>query len=168
MTPRPTIEPIGPAQSAVAALAGLLGVGLLGWWWQGQGGSLPIPGPVAWASLLLVAGGIAWLATLTRRAVREDRTSLDASQALTRVLLGRTSLLAGAFAAGAYGALVLLALPALPAPLAVERVVHGAIAVVAALGWAVAGAFLQSSCRIPPGDEDDAPGSGGADEPDRP
>lgn len=165
MTSRPTIEPTRPLHVALAGLIGLAGAALALWWWQGTGGTLPVPGVVSWASVLVITLGVGWLALRTRRTVREDRTSLDPEQAVTRLLLGKTSLLAGAFLAGLYGALVLFSLAALPAPLALERLVHGSAAIAACLAWVLAGGFLQWSCRIPP-PADDTPDN--AEEPGEP
>lgn len=161
MTPAPTVNATRPVHVAAAIALGGLVVGGALWWWQGQGGSLPVVGPVAWASVLLIAGGVAWLAHRTRRTVRTARADLPAEQALTRVVLGKTSVLGGAFLGAAYAALVVLAMPALPAPLARERVLHGSLAVIACVLWAAVGAWLQAACRIPPGDDTpDTPGVG--------
>ena len=105
---------------------------------------------------LLIAVAALYLAVRTRRTLSEDPAALDPRQAVIRLLLGKTSLLAGAFLAGGYVALVLLAVPALPAPLAIERLVHGGIAAIAGVLCAVAGRRLENACRIPPpsGDSD--------------
>lgn len=152
----PTIAPTRPVQVIAAAVVGLAGTWLALSWWQGRGNTLPIPGVVAWASVAVIAVGVGYLTWRTRRTLADDPTSLDPQQAVTRLLLGKTSLLAGAFLGGAYLAVALLALPGLPAPLAVERVVHGGLAVVACVAWAVLGARLENACRIPPpeGDKD--------------
>ena len=89
MTPSgPTITPTRPLHVLGAGLAALVVVRLGLAWWQGQGGSLPIPGYPAWASVVLIAVGIAWLARVTRRTLTRDRTALDNEQAVTRLLLG--------------------------------------------------------------------------------
>ena len=107
---------------------GRLGLG----WWRDQGGSLPVPGVVAWASIALIAAGMVWLARTTRRTIAADRAALDPQQAVTRLLLGKTSQVAGALLLGAYGALAWVAVDGLPAPLAVERLVHAGAACAAA------------------------------------
>ena len=87
MTPSgPTITPTRPLHVLGAGLAALVVVRLGLAWWQGQGGSLPIPGYPAWASVVLIAVGIAWLARVTRRTLTRDRTALDNEQAVTRLL----------------------------------------------------------------------------------
>lgn len=157
----PTIHPTRVAQVVLAATLGGVGTWLLLNWWQGGGGTLPVPGVVAWASVVLIGGGVAFLTWRTRKARAEGPASLDPEQAVVRLLLGKTSLLAGAFLGGAYAAIVLLALPGLPAPLAVERVVHGGIAVVANAVWSALGRTLENACRLPPPPKQDQ----GADTP---
>ncbi|HHX84410.1 MAG TPA: DUF3180 domain-containing protein [Actinomycetales bacterium] len=162
MTPSgPTIRPTGTAQVLGAALGALFVVRLGLAWWQGQGGSLPIPSYPAWASIVLITVGIAWLAHTTRRLIARDRTLLDPEQAVTRLLLGKTSQVGGALLFGTYGALAWAAAGALPAPLAIERVIHAGIAVPACVAWVVAGRALEAACRVP----DD---EGGDDSPDTP
>lgn len=168
-TPRgPTVEPTRAAHVAFAAVAGLLVAGMLLWTWQGFGHSLPLVGPLAWGSVLLIAGGIAWLMVRTRTQLRRRRDTLTPQEALNRVLLAKTSILAGAFLGAAYLALVALVLPALPAPLAAERLVHGGLAAVACMVWLLAGVGLERACRVPD-DPDDTPdtrvGDGNSDAP---
>ena len=166
MTPSgPTITPTRPLHVLGAGLAALVVVRLGLAWWQGQGGSLPIPGYPAWVSVALIGVGIAWLARVTRRTLARDRTALDNEQAVTRLLLGKTSQVGGALLLGAYAALAWAAAGALPAPLAVERVVHAGIAVVASVAWVLAGRGLEAACRLPDddGDSPDTPhGDAGA------
>lgn len=154
MTPTPTIGPtrtlhvVGPALVVLAVVRWGLA------WWQGRGGTLPIPSYPAWASIALIAVGIGWLAFTTRRLVARDRAALDAGQAVTRLVLGKTSQVGSALMFGGYAALVWAAVDAWPAPLAIERVVHASAAVAACLAWGLAGRFLEDACRIP--DDDDA------------
>lgn len=162
---RPTVWPTTPLQVATAAAAGFAVAWLLLSTLQGQGRSLPVVGVPGWASVLLITVGIVWMAVRTRRQVARRRDTLDAPTALNRVLLGKTSQLAGAGLGGAYAALVWLAVQAWPAPLAVERVLHGGAAVAACLVWAVSGWWLERACRIPPDSGDTPPGSGDRDDP---
>lgn len=161
MTPAgPTISPTRLAVVAGAAVGALAVVRLALAWWQGQGGALPIPGVPAWASIALIAAGIAWLSHITRRTIAKDRASLDPQQAVTRLLLGKTSQVGGALLFGGYGALVWAAAGGLPAPLAIERLVHGGLAVLACVGWVLAGRVLESACRLPDDDETDSQDTG--------
>ncbi|MDO5533052.1 MAG: DUF3180 domain-containing protein [Propionibacteriaceae bacterium] len=154
MTDGPTIRPTRGGHVLGAALGALVFVGLVLVWWQGQGGTLPVPGAVSWASVLLLAVGMGWLARQTRRTLMRDPGSLDPQQAVTRLLLGKTSQIGGALLGGAYAALLGLSLGGLPAPLAVERVAHGGAAVVLCAAWVWAGHVLEASCRLPDDPED--------------
>ncbi|MFV0451671.1 MAG: DUF3180 domain-containing protein [Propioniciclava sp.] len=157
MTPRPTLE---PTRIGEVLLAGGLGLGvswLLFWTLQGRGFSLPLVGPVAWLSVALIAAMIGWLGWRTRRELRTRPDALRPRTALVRVLLGKTSTLAAAALAGAYAGLLGLALDAWPAPLAVRRVVHTAVAIGMCGVWGLAGWYLERSCRIRPRDTPDTP-----------
>lgn len=155
MTRTPTVRPTRLAHLVGAAAAVLVGAWLVLRWWQGQGHALPIPGVVSWASVVLIALGLFWAAAQTRRLVARDRTLLEADQAVGRVVLGKTSQIAGSLLLGGYAALLAAALPGWPAPLAVERVVHAALSVAACVLLIVAGRSLERSCLVPePEDEE--------------
>lgn len=158
--PGPTIRPTRPLHVLGAALGTLAVVRLGLAWWQGQGGALPIPGYPAWGSVALIAAGIAWLAHTTSRTLARDRTRLDPQQAVTRLLLGKTSQIGGALLLGAYGALAWAAAEGIPAPLALERVIHAGLAVLACVGWVLAGRALEAACRLPDDDETESPDTG--------
>lgn len=165
----PTVEPTRATHVAFAAVAGFVVAGTLLWTWQGFGRSLPLVGALAWGSVALIALGLAWLTRRTRTQLRSRRDTLTPRDALNRVLLAKTSILAGTGLGAAYLALVVLVLPALPAPLAVERLIHGTLAVVACAVWALAGAALERACRIPedPDDTRDTPADDGSSGPPR-
>lgn len=121
------------------------------------GYSLPRVGPLTWISWLLLAIGTCWYAFRAYRQIQKQRTFIDPRRAVRWLAWGKTSLLAGAGLAGAWLAFGIAVLPGLPAPYAVERAVHAGIGVFLSISWAVAGWFLERSCRIPPApkDEDD-------------
>lgn len=155
--PRPTILPTKGTEVASAALAG----GVLAYLVFGGlvrfGQSLPLLGPAAWASIAVCAVGVGGLALVTRQAVQKRREPVEPRTALTRLLLGKTSLLAGAFLGAAYLGLAVVAAQAWPAPLAQERVLHAGVAVLACVALAVLGWLLERACLIPP--SDDTPGA---------
>lgn len=146
---RPTIEPTTPSWVAIAAAmgAGVAWVVLTAL--QRGGQSLPQVEPLSWISVALIAAGIAALAVTTSRARRDRPDALDPRQAVNRLLLGKTSILAGAGLGAAYVVLVVLATPAWPAPMAQSRVVNGAIAAALCAAWALAGWSLERACRLP-------------------
>lgn len=147
--PTPTILPTRGTEVLTAAMTGGLLAFLLFGGMVRFGQSLPVLGPVAWLSVALLGVGIGALALLTHGAVQKRREPIDPKTAVTRLLLGKTSLLAGSFLGAAYAGLVVVAVGGWPAPLAQERILHGAIAVGACIGWAVAGWLLERACRIP-------------------
>lgn len=156
MTPQPTISPTRMSSVAGAAL---LGSGLV---WVSvavvrfMGGTLPRVGATAWASLLLLGVGTGWLAVRAHRRLQRDRLGVEPLRAVRWLVWGKTSLLAGVGIAAAWLAFAVSAAPGLPAPLAVERVVHAGVATVFSAGWAVAGWLLERSCRIPPDPDEDS------------
>lgn len=162
--PAPTILPTRGTEVATAALAGgslafLVFTGVVRF-----GQSLPVLGPAAWLSIAVCAAWTGRLAVVTRAALHQRRESLEPRTAVTRLLLGKTSLLAGTFLGAAYLGLIGVAVGGWPAPLARERVLHGGIAVVACAAWAVLGWLLERACRIPP-DDDTPPDTRGGDGP---
>lgn len=155
--PGPTVGPTTPTQVVAATLVGFGLSFLVLATLQGAGASLPLLGAPAWGSVLLIAVGIALLAARTRRERRQRPDTLEPRVALTRLVLGKTSVLAGAGLGGAYAALIVLVLPALPAPLAVDRLLHGGLALGFCIIWALVGWVLQRTLRVPPEDPDDSP-----------
>lgn len=160
-SPGPTIKPTRPWVLALAsgatALLSALALGL----WQDHGGSLPIPGWMSWAGVGLLAAGVGWTARATRRALARDPGALDPQTAVSRLVLGKTSRLAGALVLGGYAALAVMAAQAWPAPLAVARVVHAGVTVLACVAWMAAGRALERACRISGHDESDGDASTG-------
>lgn len=164
--PQPTHRPTGAGRVFAAGAVGAAGGWLLAQGLLASGASLPVLGASAWLPMLLLAAVTGWLAWATHRAVRRRPPTLDARTAVTRLLIGKTSLLAGAALAGGYLALALAALPGWPAPLAQGRLLHGGIAVATGVLWAGAGRLLEGACRIPdePADRPDRAGpDNGAD-----
>lgn len=155
MTPSPTVQPTKTLHGVGAFMVGFGASWFLFSLLQGQGRSLPLVGPMAWVSVAVIDAWIGWLVWRTRKDVRER--TMDARAGLGRVVLGKTSVMGGTALAGAYGALVVLALPAWPAPLVQDRVLHAGIAIILCAVWAVLGWFLQRVCRVPPGDTPDTP-----------
>lgn len=161
----PTLLPT----KATEVLAAALGGGLLAFMVFGGlvrfGRSLPVLGPAAWVSVAVCAAGIGGLAVVTRTAVQKRREHLEPRRAVARLLLGKTSLLAGAFLGAAYLGLVVIAARGWPAPLAQERVLHGGLAALASVAWAVFGWLLERACRIPTDDATHPPGDGDGEAP---
>lgn len=160
MTERtPSVRPTTIGSVAVAAIVGggltfaALQALLLG------GGTLPALGASAWLPELLAAGLTGWMAWVTRQAVQIRREPLEAATAVTRLQLGKASVLAGACLAAAFLALVATATEGLPAALAQARILHGSIAAALSVAWAACGSWLERNCRIPHDEDADSPPS---------
>lgn len=162
-TPGPTVRPTRPGRVVLAALVGAattwLVLDVLARWGLG----LPQVGPVAWASVGLLAALTAWAAASTHAALQRRREPMDPDRAVARLVLGKTSQIAGALVAGAYAAVVVQALADAPAPLPRARVLHGSVAALFSVAWAVAGALLERACRVPRDPDDDTTGAPGVD-----
>lgn len=162
MTPEPTIAPTSARQVLLAVVVGAGVSWLVSSTLQAQG-MLPPVSAVAWVSPWLLAGGWGVLAWRTRTLVRTRRADLDATNARNTVLLGKAGILAGAALAAAWGVLAAVAAPGLPAPLPLERVINSGLACVGSIALAIAGWFVERSCRIPDppegGEERDMRGS---------
>ncbi len=147
--PRPSVRATRwPA--VVTAL--LLGSGL-GWLifelpdrWGWQLPRLPLLGSGAIAVLALGVGFLAWG---TRRHVQYRRETIPRARAVMLLALGKTAILAGVGMAGGYAAVIVMFVDRLAAELARERVINATIAVVGAIGLAIAGAFLERALRSP-------------------
>lgn len=157
MTPRPTVEPTRLGHAVLAFFAGFAVTWLLLTTLQGQGYSVPLVGPLAWVSVGALALWVLWLAVRTRREIHRRPDTLEPRVALNRVVWGKTSILAGAALAGMYAGIIVVMIPAWPAPLAQSRVVHSGIALALSLAWAVSGWLLERACRVPPDDTPDTP-----------
>lgn len=155
----PTVPPTSLRRALAAFGVGAV-IGFLTWHLLlAVGWSLPVLGASAWLVSLLAALLIGWQVGVVRRERRRPYDH-DPAVALTRVRLAQASIVVGLLLAGGYGSLVVAALPGWPAPLIVDRVVHGGLATVAALCWAGAGGVLEWQSRIPRrDDEHDEPAS---------
>jgi len=154
--PQPTLRPTGWQTVGVAAV---VGAGL-GWLLFSVLELLDLPLPqlplavVATTAVLAVFTAIqAWA---THRAVQVRHELLEPQRAVRLLILGKASLLVGAGLAGAYAAIAGYSVSRWEAVLPRERVISSLVAVIASLGLAVAGAFLERACRIPPSTDDDA------------
>jgi hypothetical protein len=120
----------------------------------------PLPQlPLAVTLLIAVlAALIGAQAAVTHRAIQVRRQRIAARRAVALLVLGKAALLTGAGLAGGYLAIAAYSWTRQDATLPRERVISSAVAVVASVALAAAGAFLERSCRIPgPPNEDATP-----------
>ncbi len=151
---------VAPTRAPTVA-ATLIGGGAAGWSaftvLDAFGAALPrMPVEVTYViAILAVLVGVQ--AVIAHRAIQVRRTPIAPQRALALLVLGKACLLTGAALAGGYAAVAAYNWSRLDAALPRERVVSSVTAVVASVGLAVAGAFLERACRIPrPGKDDDA------------
>lgn len=132
--------------------ASILGAGI-GWLIcavpQRFGWPLPVLPLIASLALLGFAVVVAVLARKTHRTIQIRRDPMQPARAIRLLVLGKASLIAGAGLVGGYLAVIVYFLPHWAAVLPRERIVNAAIAVLASVGLAIAGHFLERACRIP-------------------
>ncbi|MFZ0530585.1 MAG: DUF3180 domain-containing protein [Propionicimonas sp.] len=159
-------DPDGPQPTVAATSWRVVGIAIvvgagIGWSLFSALDALGWPAPqlpiVVTFAIALLAVIVAVQAARTHRTIQVRREVLPARRAVALLVLGKTCLLAGAGMAAAYAAVIVYFWSRQDASLPRERVASSAVAVVASVGLAVAGAFLERACRIPPSDEDATP-----------
>ncbi len=107
---------------------------------------IPLLASVTVAALVIMAGASAGYAY---RVIQVKREPIPAQRAIALRVLGASSILAGSGLAGAYLAVIIYFADQIGAPLPFQRVVNSAVALVASIALAIAGALLERACRIP-------------------
>lgn len=140
--PPGTLQPTPPG-----ALAGCVAAGLVGGWLLHRLGFAPLVarGPVL--LLFFVAAIVGWTAWSTWRHVQVDRRSLEPHRAVNRLVLAKSSALAGALIAGAYAGYALSWLGN-DAELADQRIAWSLLAALAGALLAGAAMALERACRV--------------------
>ena len=161
MAARPPTGSVTPTGWQAVGVALVAGAGL-GWSLftalDAFGAALPQL-PVAVTLLIAVlAALIGAQAAVTHRAIQMRREFIAPRRAVALLVLGKAAFLTGAGLAGAYIAIAAYSWSRQDAALPRERVISSAVAVVASVALAAAGAFLERSCKIPgPPNEDATP-----------
>ena len=161
MAARPPTGSVTPTGWQAVGVALVAGAGL-GWSLftalDAFGAALPQL-PVAVTLLIAVlAALIGAQAAVTHRAIQVRREFIAPRRAVALLVLGKAAFLTGAGLAGAYIAIAAYSWSRQDAALPRERVISSAVAVVASVALAAAGAFLERSCKIPgPPNEDATP-----------
>ncbi len=158
--PRPSVQPTG-WQAVVVAI--IVGVGL-GWVGcaisDAVGWPLPSPGWLGSALVAVLAVAVGFLAWSTYRRLQVQHEHIGAERAVRLLVLGKATLLLGAAMSGGYVALIAFLIGRLSVEVWTPRVIVAGVAVAASILLAIAGAFLQRSCRIPGPPDGDATPSG--------
>lgn len=161
MANAPTTGRVGPTGWQAVGVALVAGGGI-GWSLfsalDAFGAPLPqLPLAVTFV-IALIAAVIGGQAAVTHRAIQVRRQPIAPRRAVALLVLGKACLLTGAGLAGGYLAIAAYSWSRQDAALPRERVISSGAAVAASVALAVAGAFLERSCRIPgPPDEDATP-----------
>jgi hypothetical protein len=140
----------------VAALFGILG----GWLVVVVANAMDMTPPlVPWTApiaLILVTGLIGALAYNTHQRIQVRRERIPPERAVSFLVLGKASALAGAVVAGGYLAFALMFVNRVDAEAPRERVIRSAVAVISGIALSVAGQLLERSCKVPGVDDDDS------------
>lgn len=143
-----------PLALAVAALFG----GLAGWLVVVGARALNTSPPqVPWTApvtVIVVAVGIGLLAWQTYQRIHKRRLRIDPQRAVSYLVLGKASALAGALVAGGYLAYALLFVAQVAGDSPRERVVRSLVAVVGGIALGISGLLLERACKVP--DDPDA------------
>jgi len=144
-----------PTALAVAALFGVLGA----WLVVVVANSLDlVPPQVPWtapAAIGLIAALVGALAYHTHQRIQVRRERMDPQRAVTLLVLGKSSALAGALVAGGYLAYGVTFLARWEADAPRDRVIRAALALVAGIGLCIAGLLLERACKVPGGDDEE-------------
>jgi Protein of unknown function (DUF3180) len=156
-TPPPpgTITTTPPLALATAALTG----GGFGWLIVVIANSFGlIPPQIPWTApvaLALIAALVGALAFTTHQRIQVRREWIDPHRAVTFLVLGKASALAGALVAGGYLVYGLAFITRLAADAPRDRVIKSAVAVGAGIAMCIAGLLLERACKIPDDDDDE-------------
>jgi RsiW-degrading membrane proteinase PrsW (M82 family) len=150
-----SIKVTPPKALAIAALCGAVA----GWLIVATANMFDlVPPQVPWTApvaLVLITALVALLAYTTQQRIQVRRERIDPQRAVTFLVLGKASALAGAIVAGGYLAFALMFVTRMDVEAPRDRVIKSAVAVVAGVGLAYAGLRLERACKVPGSDDDD-------------
>lgn len=153
--PPGSLRPTPATALAVAFLFGVLGAGAV----LVVSTSLDrLPPQVPWTApvgLILIAALVGALAYLTHVRIQRRRERIDPQRAVTLLVLGKASALAGVLVAGGYLTYGLLFVSRFDAEAPRDRVIRSLVALIAGVALCVAGLKLERACRVPGDDGDD-------------
>jgi hypothetical protein len=139
-------------------IAGLFG-GLAGWLVVVVADALDVVAPqVPWTAplgVVLIAAMVGVLAWTTHQRIQVRRERVEPHRAVAFLVLGKASALGGAMVGAGYLVFALMFVARWEADAPRERVIRAGIAVLAGIALAVAGLFLERSCRVPRDDDRD-------------
>lgn len=119
-----------------------------------------IPPRVPWTApvaLLLTAALVGVLAYTTHQRIQVRHERVEPQRAVTFLVLGKASALAGALVAGGYLTYGLMFVSRMAADAPRDRVIRSAVAVVAGIALCIAGLLLERACKVPKSEDEDDP-----------
>jgi drug/metabolite transporter (DMT)-like permease len=150
-----SIKVTPPRALAIAALCGAVA----GWLIVATANMFDlVPPQVPWTApvgLVLITALVAVLAYTTQQRIQVRRERIDPQRAVTFLVLGKASALAGAIVAGGYFAFALMFVTRIDAEAPRDRVIKSAIAVMVGIALAAAGLRLERACKVPGSDDDE-------------
>src|SRR5690606_14504063 len=108
--------------------------------------------------------GVGVLAWSTYQRIHRRRERMDPQRAVSFLVLGKASALAGALVAGGYLTYAALFATRIDGESPRDRVIRSLVAAVGGVALGVAGMLLERACKVPKGPSDD---DADADDPDR-
>jgi ABC-type Fe3+-siderophore transport system permease subunit len=115
------------------------------------------PPMVPWSApigILLITALVGVLAYTTHQRLQVRRERIPPERAVSFLVLGKASALAGALVAGGYFTFALMFVTRLDAVAPRDRVIRSGVAVVGGIVLMVAGLLLERACKVPGADED--------------
>lgn len=113
---------------------------------------IPWTAPVA---LFLIAALVGVLAYTTHQRIQVRKERVEPQRAVTFLVLGKASALAGAFVAGGYLTYGLMFVTRYAADAPRDRVIKSAVGVVAGIAMCIVGLLLERACKVPKGEDSD-------------
>lgn len=145
-----------PLALAVAALFG----GLAGWLVVvGSRALNASPPQVPWSApitVIVVAVAIGLLAWQTYQRIHRRRLRIDPQRAVSFLVLGKASALAGALVAGGYLVYAFMFVAQIAGDSPRDRVVRSLVAMVGGLALGAAGMLLERACKVPDDPDSDS------------
>lgn len=117
-------------------------------------GDVPRVSWAAALALVLGAGIVGWLAWTTWNSLHKQKRRMTSDHAVTMLALAKASSLVGALFAGGYAGFAAAYIGSADSPLGKERFLHAGGAAIAGLLLMIAGLLLERACRLPGGDDE--------------
>jgi ABC-type Fe3+-siderophore transport system permease subunit len=153
--PGGSIDVTRPRTLAVSAVIGAVCGWLIVAVSNAMGATPPLVPWTAPIGLVLITALVGVLAYTTHQRIQVRRERVVPERAVSFLVLGKASALAGAVVAGGYLTFALMFVSRLDAEAPRERVVRSAVALLAGVALSIAGLLLERACKVPGLDDKD-------------